>query len=94
MFFGDRQDVGFEGGHVSLNGFLDVGEGGILSFALGDAAREAGAVSDPEAIFPVIVESLSRTVAEWLRAGHGSRSIGVCTLPFRRATCFVRSVYP
>ena len=59
MFFRDRQVVDFEGAHVRLDGFLDVGQRGILRFALGDAAGQAGAVGDPKAIFPAIDENLS-----------------------------------
>ena len=61
MFFRDRQVVDFQGAHVRLDGFLDVGQRGILRFALGDAAGQAGALGDPEAIFPAIDENLSHT---------------------------------
>ena len=54
MFFRDRQVVDFQGAHVHLDGFLDVGQRGILRFALGDATGQAGALGDPEAIFPAI----------------------------------------
>ena len=40
MFLRDRQVVGFQGAYVRLDGFLDVGQRGILRFALGDAAPE------------------------------------------------------
>jgi len=59
MFFRDRQVVDFQGAHVRLDGFLDVGQRGILRFALGDAAGQAGALGDPEAIIPAIDENLS-----------------------------------
>ena len=52
MFLRDRQVVDFQGTHICLDGFLDVGQRGILRFALGDAAGQAGALGDPEAIFP------------------------------------------
>lgn len=61
MFVRDRQVVDFEGAHVRLDGFLDVGQRGILRFALGDAAGQAGALGDPKAIFPAIDENLSHT---------------------------------
>ena len=61
MFFRDRQVVDFQGAHAHLDGFLDVGQRGILRFALGDAAGQAGALGDPEAIFPAIDENLSHT---------------------------------
>ncbi|MDR3702880.1 MAG: hypothetical protein P4L56_24755 [Candidatus Sulfopaludibacter sp.] len=56
-----RQVVDFQGAHVRLDGFLDVAQRGILRFALGDAAGKAGALGDPEAIFPAIDENLSHT---------------------------------
>ena len=59
MFFRDRQVVDFQGIHVRLDGFLDVGQRGILRLALGDAAGQAGALGDPKAIFPAIDENLS-----------------------------------
>jgi len=59
MFLRDRQVVDFQGAHIRLDGFLDVGQRGILRFALGDAARKAGALGDPETIFPAIDENLS-----------------------------------
>ena len=58
MFVRDRQVVDFQGGHVRLDGFLHVGQRGILRFALGDAAGQAGALGDPKAIFPAIDENL------------------------------------
>ena len=61
MFFRDRQVVDFQGAHVRLDGFLDVGQRGILRFALGDAAGQAGALGDPETIFAAIDENLSHT---------------------------------
>ncbi len=61
MFFRDREGVDFQGAPVRLDGFLDVGQRGILRFALGDAAGQAGALGDPEAIFPAIDENLSHT---------------------------------
>jgi hypothetical protein len=61
MFLRDRQVVDFQGTHVRLDGLLDVGQRGILRFALGDAAGQAGALGDPEAIFPAIDENLSHT---------------------------------
>jgi len=59
MFLRDWQVVEFQGAHVRLDGLLDVGQSGILRFALGDAAGKAGALGDPEAIFPAIDENLS-----------------------------------
>ena len=61
MFFRDRQVVDFQSAHVRLDGFFDVGQRGILRFALGDAAGKAGALSNPEAIFPAVDENLSHT---------------------------------
>src|SRR5580658_2766791 len=61
MFLRDWQVVDFQGAHVRLDGFLDVGQRGILRFALGDAAGKAGALGDPETIFPAIDENLSHT---------------------------------
>ena len=61
MFFRDRQVVDFQGAHVRLDGFLHIGQRGILRFALGDAAGQAGALGDPKAIFPAIDENLSHT---------------------------------
>jgi hypothetical protein len=59
MFVRDRQVVDFQGAHVRLDGFLHVGQRGILRFALGDAAGQARALGDPKAIFPAIDENLS-----------------------------------
>ena len=61
MFLRDRQVVDFQGTHVRLDGFLDVGQRGILRFALGDATGQAGALGDPKAIFPAIDQNLSHT---------------------------------
>ena len=61
MFLRDWQVVDFQGAHVRLDGFLDVGQRGILRFALGDAAGKAGAFGGPETIFPAIDENLSHT---------------------------------
>ena len=71
MFFRDRQVVDLQGAHVCLDGFLDVGQRGILRFALGDAAGQAGALGDPEAIFPSIDENLSHTFIMPDSEGHG-----------------------
>ena len=61
MFVRDRQVVDFEGAHVRLDGFLDVGQRGILRLALGDAAGQAGALGDPKTIIPAIDENLPHT---------------------------------
>ena len=61
MFVRDRQVVVFQGTHIGLDGFLHVGQHGILRFALGDAAGQAGALGDPKAIFPATDENLSHT---------------------------------
>jgi hypothetical protein len=61
MILRDGQVVDFQRAHVRLDGFLDIGQRGILRFALGDAAGEAGALGDPETIFPAIDENLSHT---------------------------------
>jgi hypothetical protein len=61
MFVRDRQVVDFQGAHVRLDGFLHIGQRGILRFPLGDAAGQAGALGDPKAIFPAIDENLSHT---------------------------------
>jgi hypothetical protein len=61
MFVRNRQVVDFQGAHVRLDGFLHVGQRGILRFALGDAAGQAGALGDPKAIFPAIDENLPHT---------------------------------
>lgn len=44
----------FQGAYVGLDGFAPIGQRGILRFALGDAAGQAGALGDPRAIFPAI----------------------------------------
>lgn len=75
MFFGDRQVVGFQGANVRLNSFLDVGQRGILRFALGDAAGQAGALGDPEAILPTIDEDLSHTFIMSDSEGERERSM-------------------
>ena len=61
MFFRHRQVIDLQGAHVRLDGLLDVGQRGILRFALGDAAGQAGALGDPKAIFPAIDKNLSHT---------------------------------
>ena len=61
MFLRHRQVVDFQGTHVRLDGFLHIGQRGILRFAVGDPARQAGALGEPEAIFPAIDENLSHT---------------------------------
>ena len=62
MFVRDRQVIDFQGAYVRLDGFLHVGQRGILRFALGDATGQARALGDPKAIFPAIDENLSHTV--------------------------------
>lgn len=58
MVFGDRQVVCFESSDVGLDGFADVGEGGLLVFALRDTTGEAGTLGDPEAVFAAMEEDL------------------------------------
>jgi len=76
MFLRDRQVVDFQGAHIRLDGFLDVGQRGILRFALGDAAGKAGALGDPEAIFPAIDENLSHTFIMPDSKGDKEKAIG------------------
>jgi len=88
MFVRDRQVVDFQGAHVRLDGFLHVGQRGILRFALGDAAGQAGALGDPKAIFPAIDENLSHTFImpdSERRQGesHGGLGLGIV----QRFTC-------
>jgi len=61
VLFRNWQVVGLQGPDVSLDGFLNVGKRGILRFALGDTARQAGALGDPKTIFPAIDQHLSHT---------------------------------
>jgi hypothetical protein len=61
VLFRNRQVVGFQGADVSLDGFLNVGKRGILRFALGDTAGQAGTLGDPKAVFPAIDQNLSHT---------------------------------
>ena len=75
MLFGDRQVVDFQGAHVGLDGFLDVGQRGILRFALADAAGQAGALGDPETIFPAIDENLPHTFIMSDSEGDGETAL-------------------
>ena len=88
MFFRDRQVVDFQGAHVRLDGFLHVGQRGILRFALGDAAGQAGALGDPKAIFPAIDENLSHTFIMPDSDGSGRNPMAALGLDIvQRFTC-------
>ena len=86
MFVRDRQVVDLQCAHVRPDGFLHVGQRGILRFALGDAAGQAGALGDPKAIFPAIDENLSHAFimpdSDWLEIDLGSaKVVGACAIP-------------
>lgn len=54
-----RQPVVLKSEHVAFDGFADVRDGGLATLALRDAAREAGALGHPEAVFAGINNHLS-----------------------------------